>query len=328
MIVTKLQDKKILFLGTGFYDYEKAMIIRMKSLGAVVTYYDVITKGILFWILDHFQLLKNYKIGLYKKKLMQFIKSNTKTFDCIFVLDGYYITEVHLTFLKKNQKDAIFILYLWDAICRIEGIEFVLHFFDKIFSFDSEDVTRNGFIFRPLFFRPEIRNVKNKIRIYDVSFVGSGHSDRILLLKNIRDNLLKYNYKILFKISTGRKKILSLLFTRKLHVKDLSMFCWIKKNSYKKYCEILSISKCVIDIHHQNQDGLTMRTVEALASGCFLITTNENIKKYKDIPPSSYFILDRDGGNINNLNINNITRNNIDMSSYTLKRFIEDIFDF
>jgi hypothetical protein len=302
------------------------MLNQMRSLGAVVTYYDVIVKGILFWILDHFQPLKNYKIGLYRKNLMKFIKSGTETYGCVFVLSGYYITEAHLVLLKKNQKGATFILYLWDAIYRIEGIGLILHFFDKIFSFDTEDVARNGFIFRPLFFRSEIKREPAKKRRFDVSFIGSGHSDRISILCNIRNNLLRYNYKILFKISTERKKIIFLFFSCKLRARDLPMFCWIKKVSYKKYCEILSVSKCVVDINHPDQDGLTMRCIEALASGCFLITTNANIRKHKNIPPSSYFILDRDGGNMNDVNIDNITNTNIDMSSYTLKAFIEDIF--
>jgi hypothetical protein len=217
-------------------------------------------------------------------------------------------------------------LYLWDAICRIEGVKYVLHFFDKIFSFDYSDVVRYGFIFRPTFFRPEIKIQSPKEKLFDVSFVGSGHSERHFILSNIRNNLLSNNYKVLFKVTSGCREILSLLFSHKMHLKDLSMFCWIKKIPYKEYCKILSVSKCVIDIHHPDQSGLTMRCFEALAAGCFLITTNKNIEKHNDIPSSSYFILDRDGKNISDVNFDNIINTNVDMSSYTLEAFIKDIF--
>jgi hypothetical protein len=301
------------------------MINQMQSLGAVVTYYDVIVKGIVFWVLDHFQSLKDYKIGSYRKKLMKFIESNDEVYEYVFVLSGYHITENHLIVLRKNQENAMFILYLWDAICRIEGIRHILHFFDKIFSFDYGDVARNGFIFRPLFFRPEIKMQSLK-KTFDVSFVGAGHSERGVILSNIRNNLLSNGYKVFFKVIMGRREILSLLFSHKLHLKDLSINCWTKEISYSKYCKILSMSKCVIDIHHPDQDGLTMRCIEAFAAGCFLITTNKNIKKHNDIPPSSYFILDRDGKNIGGVNFDNIINVNIDMSSYTLEAFIKDIF--
>ncbi len=46
----------------------------------------------------------------------------------------------------------------------------------------------------------------------------------------------------------------------------------------KEWQDILSRTKIVIDLSHPLQTGLTMRTFEALASGCHLLTTNTNIR--------------------------------------------------
>lgn len=57
-------------------------------------------------------------------------------------------------------------------------------------------------------------------------------------------------------------------------------------------------SKVILDINHINQDGLTMRTFEAIGAGKKLITTNQNIIKYPFYCSNNFYIVDRNKVNI------------------------------
>ena len=61
--------------------------------------------------------------------------------------------------------------------------------------------------------------------------------------------------------------------------------------------EILEIYKqsfAVLDIELNIQNGLTMRTFEALGSGKKIITTNTEIKKYPFYNENNVFVIDRE----------------------------------
>jgi hypothetical protein len=320
--LTDLKNKKILFLGIGFYDYESTIIEELRKMDVLAIYYNVSPK-LPVKVLGRIQLLKK---KIYDIFLMNFLKHNIIQFDFIFVIKGEYIKQSHCLYLKENQKNAIFILYLWDSITRIEGINNILHYFDKILSFDTEDVRKFGFIFRPLFFRKEILVNSSNEKKYDISFVGWVHSDRIKLINDFRLLLLEKGYKLYFYAYIGKIEKLLLLISGKIKKSDI--FLCTKPLDFIDYCQILSMSRCILDIHHPKQSGLTMRSIEALAAGCFLITTNHHITEYTDISSASYFLLDRNLSNISSLDINNITNKVFIKSTeyYSLEYFIRDIF--
>jgi hypothetical protein len=319
-----LANKKILYLGTVFYDYDKIIIKQLKEYGASITYYIVFKKSKLWHILHN---IKNkYITTLCEKKLTDFIQKDKTKYDYIFVINGEWIKSDSLSFLKTRQLNAVFILYLWDSVSRLK-LDSIFPYFDKIFTFDHEDAYNYGFIFRPLFFRPEIKNIIGIKKKYDFVFIGSGHSDRIRVLKNLRGYFLNKKCKVFIKLFYGKMTVLNFLVQKKINLYDLSMFL-LNPISAKKYCKIIARSRYVLDIPYPGQKGLTIRVFDVLASGCFLITTNSDITKYTDIPCSSYFILNRDGSNIEDLNID-ISRSCCsieNISYYSLEQFVADIF--
>jgi hypothetical protein len=259
---------------------------------------------------------------------MRFLKHITVKFDFVFVIKGAYINERHCLYLKEKHKSAIFILYLWDSLVRIEGINNILPFFDRILSFDTLDVKKYGFTFRPIFFRKEILSNSSDVRNYDISFVGWAHSDRIALINDIRLLFLKKGYKLSFHIYIGKIKKIILLISGKIKRSDMPLFI-TKPLDFVTYCKIVGTSRCILDIHHPNQSGLTMRSIEALAAGCFLITTNYHITEYIDIPKKAYFLLNRKSiANIDNLDVKNILNMTYvkNIQGYSLNSFINDVF--
>ena len=85
----------------------------------------------------------------------------------------------------------------------------------------------------------------------------------------------------------------------------------LKKYQYKSYsdyayeamtqsdvAQVFKRTKFVIDIAHPKQVGYTSRTLEALAAGCNLITTNEDIKNASFYDSRFITVINRDAPEI------------------------------
>lgn len=323
-----LKNKKILFLGIGFYDYEDAIIKKIESEGGFVKYYIAIKHNIFYRILWHIPFLEKESLyAFYLTKLTSFVNNDKNKYDYIFIIKGEYLNKSHLELLKKKNKTAVFILYQWDSIVRFPSVKNILPFFDRIFSFDNDDVKEYKFIYRPLFYCPAVKANGNIHKKYEIVFLGIAHSDRVPVLIKIWRCLLNEHYKVYFKILIGIVDFLRLLLTKNIKMSDIPLFT-LKKIKYKKYCKILASGKSLLDIHHPLQSGITMRSIEALAAGCFLFTTNENIKKYINIYPQSYMIINRDRPELIVEKIKKLKEIDIKFDDYyfSLDAFIKDIF--
>ena len=67
----------------------------------------------------------------------------------------------------------------------------------------------------------------------------------------------------------------------------------IKKIPFQKVYEIYHNAKCVIDIEHSKQSGLTMRTMEMIGLRKKLITTNKDIVNYDFYHEDNILVVDR-----------------------------------
>lgn len=62
---------------------------------------------------------------------------------------------------------------------------------------------------------------------------------------------------------------------------------------FKKLYRIYAASRCVVDIEHASQHGLTMRSIEILGLRRKLITTNQDIVNYDFYNENNICIIDR-----------------------------------
>ncbi|EGQ8123726.1 hypothetical protein I7100_000963 [Vibrio parahaemolyticus] len=281
-ISSDLKGKKILFIGIGFYDYDQAIIQELERNGAEVKY-----------IIEGFtnrklriknKLLPSFNVSVHHQNLINDLPSGF--FDIIFVIKGAFLSEDNMALLKESQKKARFILYQWDSISRVPNARKILSYFDDIHSFDREDCNVYGFKFRPLFFRDEVAIKKQDNKKYDLSFVGWCHDGRIDVVYSI---LKKYNW-LNFKpylYATPREWISLMLSGYKEHIS-------CKRMKFDDYVTLSAQSKCVLDIPHRQQTGLTIRTIETIGLGVKLITTNKDIVNYDFYNPNNILVLDRE----------------------------------
>lgn len=288
-----ISGKDILLLGIGFYDYEKAIIDELSKRGANVFFIDTVYKSFLKKIL--LRLAHKWLRKIESDYLLKEILKQPSTIDYIIIIKGDALREKHIALLKKKYPYAKMLLYLWDSLIRIGNSELLLKNFDKILTFDRVDAINYGLIFRPLFYRKCIGSLnadKFSGFKYDISFVGYMHSDRYKILHQLKNEFEKQHVRYKFVLYANRSSYFIYRYVKKVISKDDSDFFVFKPISYKKYSEISLSSKVILDLPHPLQNGLTMRSIEAIGFRRKILTTNSDIQNYSIIDKRNYAVFD------------------------------------
>ncbi|MCD9504168.1 lipopolysaccharide biosynthesis protein [Photobacterium phosphoreum] len=293
-----LNGKRVLMIAPSFFGYDNDIKYGLEELGAIVDSFkerpfDSSLKIIINRLGFKF-LIKN-DIENYYYDILEKVASHK--YDYIFAIAPETMPKSFLFKIKKLNADAITILYMWDSISNRKHVRTLLPDFDFVYSFDSGDVDKyKGTIFHPLFYNKifDINAIKYSPDIkteYDMTFIGTAHSDRANLVKRIfkHNNYINYLYlycpsKILF--------ICKKVFTNKYNEVSYNelFFSPIQKIEIR---DIFIKSKVVVDIEHPKQSGLTMRTFELLGLKRKIITTNKNIVDYDFYNKNNIYVLDR-----------------------------------
>lgn len=319
---------RILLIGMPFYEYinqikkgicsemdaQVDVLILQKLSSTFENMLNKLTKG---------KYLKKKDYVIQKKFFMQKCKVE---YDYIFVIVGRGIDERLFGNFIFHQRKSRKILYLWDDINRINNYHNIKNFFDNIFSFDEEDCYNEKLDFLPLFYCDDFV-YKGEKKVYDISCIGSLHSDR----KKIMDKILnvfskeKYNWYALLKVT---KLYFIGDFLRNKRIKKPEFYLGYKEINMKKNAEILKQSRVVIDIPYVGQKGLSIRSLEALAANAKLITTNSSIKKYDFYNEYNIHIIDRENPSVDEEFISrpyHSIESNI-VNQYSLSEWIKRIF--
>jgi len=327
------KGKKILFFSANFFGYQDEIKNSLVKLGAEVDFYDERPKNT-FWTKALIRLDKR----IVKKKIEKYygtIISDTseRNYDHIFFLKAEGINLKMLNELKQVQSQARFILFMWDSIKNSSKdiVEF-FPLFDKILSFDRRDVEKHkNLYFRSLFYIDDYKGIakeKNDIE-YDITFIGTGHTDRYALVSKIKqickmNRLDSYFFIYLQDIKIFIIRKLFKKSYRNAKKEDFS-FKPLNKN---EIIEIIKRSNCILDIQRVVQSGLTMRTLEVLGAEKKLITTNADIVNYDFYNENNIFVIDRENPKIP-MSFIKSQYQNIDPSvykKYSINSWLEEVF--
>lgn len=298
----KLIGKSILFISPSFFGYELAIEKRLKEFGANVHFFDdrpsnsFLGKG----------LLRAHK-KLYANRIRKYYLPIEKKIDEIPQIDYIFLLSPEALPIQLLQKTiqkhpgVRVVLYMWDSIQNKIGTKKYLPYCDRILTFDPRDKQFNENIeFLSLFYLNEYATVEPKtLYDYDLSFVGTAHSDRFILANKVKKQIEDLGGVVFtFFYLQSKKLYLYRKITdenfRKTKVSDFQY----KSLSSKETIDVISRSKTVLDIQHPNQTGLTMRTLEILGSKRKLITTNEEVANYDFYNPHNILIIDRNSPQI------------------------------
>jgi hypothetical protein len=299
----KIAGKNIIFFSVQTFNLENEIIKKLEEFGAKVDYFDErpsnsnFSKGIIRLNRSVFQ----HRIDSYYKKILS--DTLSKEYHFLFVNRGEVIPSFFLKEFKKIHTKCIFIFYTWDSFTNHSHPTSILRYFDKKFTFDSDDALNYKIQFRPLFFLDayqEIIKSKDASTEQDLLFLGTAHSDRYSISNEISQWCEQNNLKMFcYYYMHGRL----VYFYKKLFDKTFKKFDF-SKLSFKSLTtdEIAALyekSNIILDINHPGQKGLTMRTLESVGAKKKLITTNSEIKKYPFYNSNNIFVIDR-----NNIQLN------------------------
>lgn len=285
----------ILLLCPDFFQYKKIFVDSLMKKGHSVKSISVSYKLNFFTRILRKVSYNTIKKRFDKKFANDLKEIDTSKIDKVVVIFGDDFLKENNIDLLKEKINGRFIFYSRDSLANYKHILKYLNRFDRVYTFDKEDAIRYGFDFLPLFYSNECLNDEQNSINYDFCFVATMARNKIhdfyRVYEALPKNIKGYEY---FYFSS----IYSFIFNKIFHRKEMKHFNF--KNShfeglnYSEYLKIVHSSKVVLDIPRENQNGLTIRTLESLAASKKIITTNLNIKDYEFYNSNNIIALDRD----------------------------------
>ena len=214
-------------------------------------------------------------------------------YSIILVIQGEGVTARTLVFLRSKYPRARMIFYTWDSVGNKPFTKRNLSHYDRCSTFDSVDAEKYGMEFRPLFFSPGFDRLENTDYTYDLSFIGTAHSDRYRVIQALAKQLPQDTKSFIYLyLQAPWMYDLRSIFTRTLAGSKRNEFRF-EPLSKDVVQAIFFGSRAVVDIEHPSQRGATMRTFETLGSRRKMITTNASLRNYDFYNSQNILIIDR-----------------------------------
>jgi len=313
-----LHNKRILFIAQVFYDYHSQIQRELERQGAEVIFMEnklfrqdpVLNK-------DLIAVFKRVLDSNYKEKYNASIISQVrdKKIDYLFCLGGFSITPGLIDTLKQLNPEMKAIVYFWDSF-TVWNYRYLVNHFDKVYTFDPRDAKAYKLAYLPLFYTKEFehRQVSGQQSNLDLLYIGSvgpASIDRVFLLKKLKEEAISKGLTYFFWLFNNERKV-SLpvriinagrkLVSRKYRTYINTIAKYKKEEDFirsgilsrEEVAAYLSGTKCVIDIPVPDQAGLTIRTLETLAAGKKIITTNEYIREEPFYSAQQIAVINRD----------------------------------
>jgi len=292
--MSSLEGKRILFFAPKFFNYEVAIKEEMERQGAIVHLYDERNNPSSFekLLIRKFPFVLKSRIFKYYKLVIE--KESRFSPDYVFFLSPETATKDCIELMKQSFNTSVFVLYMYDSL-QNKNAKHIYKYFDRCLSFDPNDCKKYGFIFRPLFYIKTFEPVSNKKDYkYDFCFIGTIHSDRAKILYNLKNCFETNGLSFYYYLYIPGKLMYCFRWILNKYVRKFGrVYVHTESIDKKKVSDISGNSKCIIDINHPKQVGLTMRTIEMLGLQQKILTTNENIKEYDFYRPENQIVVSR-----------------------------------
>ena len=216
-------------------------------------------------------------------------------FSTILVIQGEGVTAKTLKNLRNLYPTSRLVFYTWDSIDNKPFFRRNLSLYDKCSTFDPVDAKRYGMFFRPLFYSEGFDRPGDLVFTYDLSFIGTLHSDRYRIVSTLIKQLQPESRAFVYLyIQAHWMYYLRRIFTNTVDGTNRCEFRF-EPLSKDEVLKTFFSSRAIIDIEHVKQRGATMRTIEALGSRRKLVTTNASLQDYDFYNPNNIQIIDRKG---------------------------------
>ncbi|MDH1700767.1 hypothetical protein [Comamonas terrigena] len=287
-----LKNKKVLLVAPQFFGYEQEIRGEIERRGAQVDFLldrpftSAFLKAVTRW-------RRQWVMGTAERYYREHANLSAD-YDYVFVVNGQTLSAAVLEQWRQHFKRAKFLLYMWDSFANREDVVHNLRYFDHAFTFDRDDARSHQIHFRPLFFSSGFEKGSGQAVRWDVSFIGTAHTDRYAVASKVAQalgsDITAYWYLFLqAKWVYWVYKLINPGF-RSAKMSDFRFDPLTKADAQ----QVFFASTAVLDIEHPQQTGLTMRTLETLGARRKLITTNGGVKAYDFFSAHNICVIDRD----------------------------------
>ena len=211
--------------------------------------------------------------------------------DQILVLNPDAFEHSTLEHMKKCTNRLV--TFLYDNLDRHPAQD-KLHFFDKIFSFDDQDIQNYGFEkltnYNYLPFLPKEQQNSHVDALYITSYDKKRIEQLKVLSQKFQRLNLSFNLYVIGKKSWKHQIIKPFTENKIIFSK--------KKICHKNLPQYYKNTKVILDLMRKNQYGLSFRIFEAMALEKKIITDNEKIKNYDFYNSNNILVLNKDFSNI------------------------------
>lgn len=286
-----LENKKVLFIAPQFFGYEQEILREIEHRGAKVDF--LLDRPFRSVFLKAVTRLRRQWVMVAAERYYHQHTDWSGDYDYVFVVNGQTLSTKLLSKWRASFTRAKFFLYMWDSFDNRKNVLEALSFFDHVFTFDKMDAEKYGVSFRPLFFSKGFEARGDVAPNWDVSFIGTAHTDRYAVVSKVAEQI------------AGEARSYYYLFLQAKWVYWLYRlvnpgFSSAKISNFKfaplskaEVQHVFFSSRCILDIEHPKQTGLTMRTLETLGARKKLITTNSAVKSYDFYLDSNICVIDR-----------------------------------
>ncbi|MGL2993904.1 hypothetical protein [Flavobacterium sp. TSSA_36] len=185
------------------------------------------------------------------------------------------------THLEIKKLTSNYIAYIYDSCRRFPIDHLITGVFDRIFSFDLNDIKQYPFQFVSNYIYLKKRESRSNTSNENI-FIVISIDERFEFLNKLADYLSEHTIPFQFKIfgkKAPKKRNEKLIFSKTLFLpEDLTAD--------------FENSKIFLDLIRRDHNGLSFRIFEALAMQRKIITTNQSIREYDFYNPNNILILD------------------------------------
>jgi hypothetical protein len=285
---------KIVIISHDVWGFGKYIHIELEKLNHTSTYINCME-----FRYEYANILKHISAFCSKVIFKKNIKKNYRTDKILETLEKLPLQDYILFINSGDFNPVVFglaktktinlITYNYDSIKRVPLTPNATNIFNKIYSFDSEDLKINPYLTKINNFiykdkQPIKTNFSKKAFI-----TLSKDKKRNKTISKIADQFDEHGYCGRYEFIIVDKK------DRKLN-KNLT---FVNKNiPYDQVLFKIENTEIMIDIVRKNQSGLSFRVFESLAYQKKLIITNPSIKNYAFYNPNNILIIDEDNPQI------------------------------
>ena len=281
--------QRVLFIGTSFFSIQKEIMASLCKKGFDVDFFVMSRpRNILLDTVCRLSIkIEDGIQNKYYRKIWSSIES--KKYHYIFIIKGDSIPDFFLKNIRSKNKNAKFILYIWDSIKNMARMP-CSDCYDIIYTFDRKDSIQYGFQHKPSFYFRQLSE-NDPEKEYLVSLIGTLHSDRLFYAKYFSNLASEYSTPSFISLYAPVKSLVK--FFLEGRVGHGWRLITTKKISLCSVDDITVKSNIILDFPHSDQSGLTLRFMSAIGMNKNIITTNTDVINYDFYDENYILVIDK-----------------------------------